>query len=69
VAEWFTSNAGWFGPLVAVIIALIGWFLQVRLRDRRHGSKVRQRQRSGRGSTNVQIGGDVRLSRQVDDER
>lgn len=57
--NWFASNAGWFGPAVAVALALIGWRIQFVLSQRKdRGASqpmVRQRQRGGKQSTNIQI--------------
>jgi hypothetical protein len=68
VADWFASNAGWFGPSVAVILAVIGWVIQAKLRRSSGRATVRQRQKGGHASTNLQVGGDARIHpRQGDD--
>ncbi len=67
--EWFSANAGWFGPLVAIILAVIGWRLQVLLKTRRAEPQIRQRQRGGDRSTNIQVAGDVSSERSPDERR
>jgi len=52
VWDWIVQNRKWLfdGVLVAVPLAFIGWFLAARK------IKIRQQQRGGDSSTNVQIG-------------
>ena len=55
--EWFIQNKEWLlsGIAVAIPIAIIGWLLNKRSRS------VNQKQQSGHRSTNIQIGGDIRI--------
>jgi len=53
--QWFIQNKEWLlsGIAVTLPVAAIGWWLAKRSRT------IHQTQRSGRQSTNVQIGGDI----------
>ena len=55
--DWIIANKEWLfsGLLVAVPIAIIGWILS------RRRSTLSQRQRGGKGSTNIQVGGDLKI--------
>jgi len=61
--DWLYDNRAWLldGVLVAVPLALIGWWLQRRSAgaSKRPGRTLRQR--GGRGSINIQAGRDVRV--------
>jgi len=50
--QWIVDNKEWLfqGALVVIPVAIIGWIIG----SRRLG--IRQRQRGGRNSTNIQIG-------------
>ena len=56
--EWFIQNKEWLlsGIAVSVPIAIFGWLFV-----RRH-RQIIQKQRSGDGSTNIQIGGDENIT-------
>jgi hypothetical protein len=56
--EWFIQNKEWLlsGIAVAVPLAILGWLFV------KHRLKVIQRQRSGDGSINIQIGGDAKIT-------
>ncbi len=56
--DWFAANTAWVAPLIAVILAAIGWRIQFYLKKRGGGSQIRQRQRGGDRSTNIQVAGD-----------
>ena len=64
--SWISAHSWLFGGvLVAVPIAIIGWILQIRLARRKKdggagGRVIKQRQKSGRNSTNIQAGNDVK---------
>lgn len=56
--EWMQENvawAEWIALPLAAILAVIGWFAGVRPAIARRRVSVRQTQRGGRGSINVQI--------------
>jgi hypothetical protein len=63
--DWILANKEWLfsGLLVAVPIALIGWFIA---RKQFHRSQV---QKSGNRSINIQAGGNVKLGGDTSDER
>ncbi len=68
MTDWFAANAGWVGPLVAVVLAVIGWRLQYTLRGKGQPD-IRQKQRGGNDSTNVQVAGDYNNRKGPPDER
>jgi len=57
--EWLNANKEWLfsGILVAIPIALIGWFVGAKVNKPKDG----QRQSSGRDSINLQAGGDLKI--------
>jgi hypothetical protein len=57
--EWFIQNKEWLlsGIAVSVPIAIIGWLF---VRRRRQNI---QKQRSGDGSVNIQIGGSINIAK------
>lgn len=65
MTTWIADHQWLVGVIVAVVIAIIGWILQVRLARKRNrgdtatGRSVQQVQRSGKNSTNIQAGRDV----------
>ncbi|EGR2912500.1 MULTISPECIES: hypothetical protein [Vibrio] len=60
--QWIIDNKEWLlsGIFVAVPLALVGWFFSAR------GNK--QTQKSGNNSTNIQVGGDLRIRGGKDDK-
>lgn len=62
--HWLSENKEWLlsGVLVAVPVAFLGWIL-----SRRSSGRV-QRQKGGRGSTNVQVGRDFVVKKDRDDD-
>jgi len=56
--EWFIQNKEWLlsGIAVSVPLAILGWLFV------KYRRKVVQRQRSGDGSINIQVGGDVKIT-------
>jgi len=62
--DWIIANKQWLfsGLLVAVPRAIIGWFFSKRR------STLTQRQRGGKGSTNIQVGGDLDVGKRSRDE-
>ncbi len=62
---WILANKEWLfsGLLVAVPIALIGWFFA------RRGLHRSQVQRSGDDSVNIQAGGNINMGDGTRDER
>ena len=63
--DWILANKEWLfsGLLVAIPIALVGWFFA---RRQLHRSQI---QKSGHGSVNIQAGGNVNLGGGEQDER
>ena len=63
--DWIVANKEWLfsGLLVAIPIALVGWFFA---RRHLHRSQV---QRSGDNSINIQAGGDTNFGSGAKDER
>lgn len=57
--QWFVDNGPWVAPLIAVVLAVIGWRIQFVLR-KRGGASIRQHQRGGDHSSNIQVAGDLR---------
>ena len=62
--DWIWANKEWLfsGLLVAIPIAVIGWFFA---RRRLHRSQV---QKSGHSSVNIQAGGNVKFGRDAKDD-
>lgn len=63
--DWLIENRAWLfeGVLVAVPLAIIGWLVAKR------AAAIRQRQRGGKGSTNIQAGGNVSIGSGTDSDR
>jgi hypothetical protein len=63
--DWIANNKEWLfnGLLVAVPIAIIGWLLA-----KRHREHI-QRQRGGKGSSNIQVGGDLNIQDRPRDDK
>jgi len=55
--EWLFNSAG-----VAIPLAIVGWLFV------KYRRKIVQKQRSGDRSTNIQIGGDVKITRHMRDK-
>lgn len=64
--EWITDNREWLfsGAFVAIPLAVLGWALG---RNSKSPGRV-QRQRGGRGSTNLQAGGDILIEPEREDD-
>lgn len=60
--EWIIENKTWLfsGIAIAVPLALMGWFIFTR------GNK--QIQKGGKNSTNIQIGGNLNVGAEKDNE-
>lgn len=60
--EWIMENKDWLfsGVAIAIPIAIISWLISSR------GNK--QVQKSGKNSTNIQVGGNLSLGGKKDDE-
>ncbi|BBB66589.1 hypothetical protein UNDYM_2336 [Undibacterium sp. YM2] len=60
--EWIIQNKEWLfsGIAIAIPLAIIGWFF-----SSRGNSQV---QKSGDNSTNIQIGGNVKIGGKKDDK-
>ena len=60
--DWIIKNKDWLfsGVAVAIPIALIGWYFSTR------GNK--QSQKGGDNSTNIQVGGNLNMRGNKDDE-
>jgi hypothetical protein len=58
LVDWLIENRAWLfdGALVAVPIAIIGWLVAKR------AAGIKQRQRGGKNSLNIQAGGDVNMT-------
>ena len=58
--EWLLNNIEWLlsGIAVVVPISIIGWFLSSR--------KNIQKQKGGKGSTNIQVGGDFKIDSSIE---
>lgn len=55
--EWLLANKEWVfsGIGVLALSLLIGFF-----QHKKNGKSIKQRQRSGANSTNIQVGGDLK---------
>ena len=55
--DWIVANKNWVfdGFGVALVVAVLGFIFKGR-------SEAKQRQKGGKGSTNVQAGGDVNIN-------
>lgn len=64
MVQWITNNKEWLfsGLLVAVPIAFVGWLFAARR------SRLSQTQRSGDNSFNIQVGGNLKMRRNEDDD-
>lgn len=60
MTQWLRDNVIWFGPILAAIVAAGSQFVSKRV------SKVRQNQRGGDGSTNIQVAGDLNIRKPED---
>lgn len=60
--EWIVENKDWLfsGAAIALPLAVIGWFISSR--------KIRQTQKGGNNSTNIQVGGNLKIGGDKDDE-
>lgn len=60
--DWIANNKEWLlsGVLISVPLAVIGWFIVTR--------RNRQSQRGGDNSTNVQVGGDIKVGNGKSDD-
>lgn len=60
--EWILENKDWIfsGIAITVPLAIIGWFISTR------GNK--QIQKGGKGSTNIQVGGNFKIGGKRDDK-
>ncbi|MDP1719826.1 MAG: hypothetical protein Q8L08_02315 [Candidatus Nanopelagicaceae bacterium] len=56
MTQWLRDNVIWFGPILATVVAIGSWFVSKKV------FKVRQSQRGGDGSTNIQVGRDINLN-------
>ena len=60
--EWIIENKDWLfsGIAIAVPLAIVGWLISTR------GNK--QVQKGGKNSTNIQVGGSVKIGGEKSDE-
>lgn len=60
--EWIIENIEWLfsGVAIAIPLAIIGWLTSSR--------RTKQIQKSGDNSTNIQIGGDLKIGGNKDDQ-
>ncbi|HEY5581757.1 MAG TPA: hypothetical protein VIK56_11465 [Rhodoferax sp.] len=60
--EWIIQNKEWLfsGIAIAIPLAIIGWFLSTRVNT--------QVQKGGDDSTNIQVGGSLRIGGDKDDK-
>ncbi|TAN04759.1 MAG: hypothetical protein EPN36_06815 [Rhodanobacteraceae bacterium] len=60
--DWIIANKEWLfgGVAVAVPLAIVGWL--------RLNHENKQIQRGGKNSTNIQVGGDMRVGGKENDE-
>ena len=58
ILKWVADNKDWIfdGVGVALIVGIVTWFGSRRDKGSADNIPLRQRQRGGKGSTNVQIG-------------
>lgn len=61
ILGWIIANKEWFfgGAGIAIPLAILGWVF--------FNNKAGQKQRSGRGSVNIQVGGNLRIGKDKDD--
>ena len=61
--EWLAANKAWLfsGIAVAVPLFIIGWLLT------RPSRRIKQKQKSGSGSVNIQAGGDISIGDKADE--
>lgn len=60
--EWIAANKDWLfsGAAIALPLAIIGWFIS--------SKKIKQVQKGGDNSTNIQVGGSLKIGSSKDDE-
>lgn len=60
--EWILANKEWLfsGVAIAIPLAVIGWFFSSRTN--------KQIQKSGKNSTNIQVGGNLKIGGNDDDK-
>ena len=60
--EWIVENKDWLfsGVAIALPLAIIGWIFSSR--------KNKQVQKGGNNSTNIQVGGSLKIGKSKDDE-
>lgn len=60
--EWLATNKEWLfsGIAIALPLAVIGWFIS--------SKKIKQSQKSGNNSVNIQVAGDLKLGGHKDAE-
>jgi len=60
--EWIAENKDWLfsGVAIALPLAIIGWIISSR--------KNKQVQKGGDNSTNIQVGGSLKIGKNKDDE-
>lgn len=60
--EWIVENKDWLfsGVAIALPLAIIGWIFSSR--------KNKQVQKGGDNSTNIQVGGSLKIGKSKDDE-
>jgi hypothetical protein len=60
--DWVIANKEWLfsGVLIAVPLAIIGWFYK--------STATKQIQKSGKNSTNIQVGGNITINQNKDHE-
>ncbi len=60
--EWLIENKTWLfsGAAIAIPLAIIGWLF-----SRKSNKQI---QKSGNNSTNIQIGGNIKVNTRKDDE-
>lgn len=63
--DWIIQNKQWLfdGVLVAVPLAILGWFFGKSIIK-----KKIQKQRGGHGSTNIQVGRDIKINKKGRDD-
>ena len=70
--HWITENKEWLfsGIAVAVPLAVIGWFLARTKRNAKRASqkRIEQTQKSGSGSVNIQVGGNMKVDTRKEDQ-
>lgn len=60
--EWILANKEWLfsGIAIAIPLAIIGWFIS--------SKSNKQVQRGGKNSTNIQVGGSLKIGKRENDE-